>query len=297
MNDTATNDTHVPFFKMNGAGNKILVADLRGRENYITTQAAIALAQEDAMPYDQLMEIRSPKNPQNDVGIRILNCNGSEAQACGNGTRCVVSYLHQQDGKTHYKLRTRAGLLNATYESDDNITVDMGTPNLNWADIPTTEEFQNTAKVELQIGPIDNPVLHSPSLANMGNPHAIFWIDKSPQEYDLHLFGPLLENHPIFPERANITIAQVIARDHIIIRTWERGVGLTLACGSAACATLVSAVRKEFTDRTANITVPSGANLKIKWTDDNHVLMSGPAEFEFSGMLNPATGEWTKDET
>lgn len=297
MNDTKTNDTYVPFFKMNGAGNKILVVDLRGRENYITTQAAIALAGETAMPYDQLMEIRSPKNPQNDAGIRILNNDGSEAQACGNGTRCVVSYLHQLDGKTDYKLRTRAGLLTASYKNEDNICVDMGTPNLTWEDIPTTEEFANTAKVELQIGPIDDPVLHSPSLANMGNPHAIFWIDKSPDEYDLHLFGPLLENHPIFPERANITIAQVIARDHIIIRTWERGVGLTLACGSAACATLVSAVRKEFTDRTANISVPSGADLQIKWDEDNHVWMNGPAEFEFSGVLNPATGEWTKDQT
>lgn len=285
----------VPFYKMNGAGNKILVADLRGREKYITTQAAIALAAENAMPYDQLMEIRSPKNPQNDVGIRILNCDGSEAQACGNGTRCVVAYLHNQDGKTQYKLRTRAGLLSATYINDDNITVDMGTPKLNWHEIPTTEEFANTAMVELQIGPIDNPVLHSPSLANMGNPHAIFWVDKSVDEYELHKFGPLLENHPIFPERANITIAQVIARDHIIIRTWERGVGLTLACGSAACATLVSAVRKEFTDRTAKITVPSGDTLEINWDQENHVWMSGPAEFEFSGMLDPATGEWQKD--
>lgn len=286
----------VPFFKMNGAGNKILVVDLRGREKYITTQAAIALAGETAMPYDQLMEIRSPKNPQNDVGIRILNCDGSEAQACGNGTRCVVSYLHGQDGKTDYRLRTRAGLLIAQYENEDNITVDMGTPNLSWNEIPTTEEFSDTAKVELQIGPIDNPVLHSPSLANMGNPHAIFWVDKPVDDFDLHLFGPLLENHPIFPERANITIAQVVARGHIIIRTWERGVGLTLACGSAACATLVNAVRKEFTDRAAKITVPSGADLKIKWTQDNHVWMSGPAEFEFSGMLDPNTGEWQKDE-
>lgn len=286
----------VPFFKMNGAGNKILVVDLRGQDNYITTQAAIALAAETALPYDQLMEIRSPKNPENDAGIRILNCDGSEAQACGNGTRCVVSYLHQQDGKTEYKLRTRAALLTAHYKSEDKITVDMGTPNLGWADIPTTEEFTNTAKVELQIGPIDDPVLHSPSLANMGNPHAIFWIDKPVEKYDLHLFGPLLENHPIFPERANITIAQVVARDHIIIRTWERGVGLTLACGSAACATLVSAVRKEFTDRTAKITVPSGATLEIKWAQDDHVWMTGPVEFKFSGMLDPVTGEWEKTE-
>lgn len=286
----------VPFHKMNGAGNKILVADLRGQNEYITTQAAIALAAENAMPYDQLMEIRSPKNSENDAGIRILNCDGSEAQACGNGTRCVVSYLHQKDGKTEYKLRTRAGLLIAHYKSDEVITVDMGPPNLDWEDIPTTEEFANTAKVELQIGPIDDPVLHSPSLANMGNPHAIFWVNKSVDEYDLHLFGPLLENHPIFPERANITIAQVVSRDHIIIRTWERSVGLTLACGSAACATLVSAVRKEFTNRKAKITVPSGSTLEIEWANDDHVWMSGPAEFEFSGTLNPATGEWKKSE-
>ncbi|MFK7901693.1 MAG: diaminopimelate epimerase, partial [Nitratireductor sp.] len=257
-----------------------------------------ALASEGNIPYDQLMEIRDPKNPENDAGVRILNCDGSEAQACGNGMRCVVAYLNAQDQKLDYKIATRAGLLTTTYQDADNITVDMGKPNLGWEQIPTTEEFSDTSKVELQIGPIDAPVLHSPSLANMGNPHAIFWVEAPVESYDLHLFGPLLENHPIFPEKANITIAQVINGEHINIRTWERAAGLTLACGSAACATLVSAIRTGRLNegvRKATITVPSGKNLIIEWLENNHVLMSGPAEFEFFGQFDRDTGEWKKD--
>lgn len=283
----------IPFAKMNGAGNKIIVADMRGQDSYITPEAAIALADETAIPFDQLMEIRTPKHQGDDAGVRILNSDGSEAQACGNGMRCIVTYLNGQDAKTEYSFRTRAGQLTAEQVAPNLITVDMGVPRFGWEDIPTTEEFSDTSKVELQIGPIDDPVLHSPSLVSMGNPHAIFWVDSDVNDFDLHLFGPLLENHPIFPERANITIAQVIARDHIIIRTWERGAGLTLACGSASCATLVSAARKGLTDRKARITGPGG-ELTIEWADNNHVLMTGPTEFEFSGMMNPITGEFSK---
>lgn len=288
-----TKENWIPFVKMNGAGNAIIVADMRGREDYISEQAAIALASEDAVPFDQLMEVRTPKNEGDDAGIKILNSDGSEAQACGNGTRCVVTYLNKENGQTEFRFRTRAGQLIANQIAENKITVDMGSPKFGWEEIPTNEEFADTRKVELQIGPIDNPVLHSPSLANMGNPHVVFWVDQDVNSYDLHLFGPLLENHPIFPERANITIAQVVERDHIIIRTWERGAGLTLACGSASCATLVCAVRKDLTDRKAKITGPGG-ELIIEWTDENRVLMTGPTEFEFEGRMDPATGDFEK---
>ncbi|MGB7287772.1 MAG: diaminopimelate epimerase, partial [Salaquimonas sp.] len=174
---------------------------------------------------------------------------------------------------------------------------DMGKPKFGWEDIPLAEEFFDTTKIELQIGPIDAPVLHSPSVASMGNPHAIFWVNKDVNSYDLDRFGPMLENHPVFPDRANITIAEVVSPEHIIIRTWERGAGLTLACGSAACATLVCAARKELTGRKATITPPSGENLEIEWNDEGHVLMTGPTQFEFSGKLDPATGAFEKDET
>lgn len=287
------NGNTIPFVKMNGAGNKIIVADMRGQEAYIASEAAIELAKAENIPFDQLMEIRDPKNPADDVGIRILNSDGSEAQACGNGTRCVVTFLNEQSGQTDFKFRTRAGQLLAQQIEKNLISVDMGMPRFGWEEIPTTEEFADTTKVELQIGPIDAPVLHSPSLANMGNPHAVFWVDEDVNSYDLHLFGPLLENHPIFPERANITIANVQSAEHIIIRTWERGAGLTLACGSASCATLVSAVRKGFTNRKAAITGPGG-ELTIEWAKNNHVIMTGPTEHEFSGLMDPMTGSFSK---
>ena len=138
------------------------------------------------------------------------------------------------------------------------------------------------------------PVVHTPSVTSMGNPHAIFWVTDDVWDYALDRFGPLLENHPIFPERANISIAQVVSHTHIILRTWERGAGLTRACGTAACATLVSAVRTKRAERKATITVPGG-DLVVEWRADEHVILTGPAEYEFSGELNPATGAWTRD--
>ena len=163
----------------------------------------------------------------------------------------------------------------------------MGAPKFGWQDIPLAEEFRDTRGIELQIGPIDAPILHTPSVVSMGNPHAIFWVDDV-EAYDLGRFGPLLENHPIFPERANITLAHIVDRDHITIRTWERGAGLTKACGSAACATAVAAARLKRANRTVQITLPGG-ELAIEWRErDDHVLMTGPAAFEYEGQFDPA---------
>ena len=174
------------------------------------------------------------------------------------------------------------------------ISVDMGIPKFGWADIPLAEEFRDTRAIELQIGPIDAPVLHSPSVANIGNPHAIFWVDDV-DAYDLARFGPMLENHPIFPERANISLAHVTAPDAIRLRTWERGVGLTRACGTAACAALVSAARTRRTGRRAKLTLPGG-QLEIEWDSRDHVWMTGPAELEFAGFFDPETGSFTREE-
>ncbi|MEZ5871380.1 MAG: diaminopimelate epimerase [Nitratireductor sp.] len=284
----------IPFVKMNGIGNKIIVADMRGRTDEITAAAAVHLAKADAIPFDQIMEVRDPKGKDRDFDIRILNSDGSQAEACGNGTRCVVAWLHGQDGRNAYKFVTKAGLVSAEMSDDGLISVDMGVPRFGWQDIPLAEEFFDTRGIELQIGPIDAPVLHTPSVASMGNPHAVFWVSKDVWEYDLARFGPMLENHPIFPERANITIAQVVARDRIIMRTWERGAGITLACGSAACATLACAARKELTDNAATMVLPGG-ELRVEWHDGRHIIMSGPAEFEFAGTLDPATGEFDRE--
>ena len=163
----------------------------------------------------------------------------------------------------------------------------MGAPRLRWDEIPLRDPFHDTTGIELQIGPIDEPILHTPSVVNMGNPHAIFWV-KDVEAYDLAKIGPLLENHPIFPERANISLAHVAARDHIVLRVWERGAGLTRACGSAACAAVVAAVRKDFSDRIAKVTLPGG-DLTIEWrASDDHVLMTGPVELEWDGTLAPS---------
>lgn len=287
--------SHIPFARMNGIGNAILVADLRGRADRVTPDAARALASDPATAFDQIMAIHDARTAGTDNYIQIINSDGSFAQACGNGTRCVVAALAAETGKRSFTFETVAGILNARENDDGSISVDLGTPRFGWQEIPLAEEFRDTRMIELQIGPIDAPVLHSPSVASMGNPHAIFWVDEDVWSYDLDRFGPLLENHPIFPERANITIAQVTSRGSMNIRTWERGAGLTLACGSAACAAAICGARTNRTDRIVEITAPSGGKLSIEWRDDDHVIMTGPAEWEFSGTLDPETGAWQRD--
>ena len=285
----------IPFAKMNGIGNEIIVADMRGRAGRVSPLAATALAADPATRFDQIMAIHDPRTQGTHNYIEILNSDGSHAQACGNGTRCVVAALAAETGERQFAFETAAGILNATEHADGSISVDLGRPRFGWQDIPLAEEFRDTRAIELQIGPIDAPVLHSPSVVSMGNPHAVFWVDRDVWSYDLERFGPLLENHPIFPERANITIAQVTSREAMTIRTWERGAGLTLACGSAACAAAVSAARTGRTGRTVTVTAPSGGRLVIDWRADDHVVMTGPAEWEFSGRLDPETGAWQRD--
>jgi len=289
----------VEFARMNGLGNKILVVDMRGRTDKVTPQAAIALNADAATQFDQIMAIHDPKAEGTDAWIDILNCDGTKAQACGNGTRCVVQALASETGKKVFTFQTVAGILNAVELEDGTISVDMGKPVFDWDRIPLAEEFFDTSRIELQIGPIDNPVLHSPSAMSMGNPHAIFWVDRDPMSFDLERFGPMLENHPMFPEKANITLAQVTSDSSLRTRTWERGAGLTLACGSAACAAGVSAARTGRTGRKVTIDVasaPSRQPLIIEWQDNDHVVMTGPAEWEWSGVVDPTTGAWSRDE-
>jgi diaminopimelate epimerase len=277
-----------PFVKMNGLGNEIVVVDLRGEKTLVTAGEARAAAQPAGAPYDQLMALHAPRTPGTDAFVRIYNNDGSEAGACGNGMRCVAALLFSETGKTALTFETRAGLINCWKGEALRVsTVDMGRPRFAWNEIPLAEEFRDTRAIELQIGPIDKPILHSPSAVNMGNPHAVFWVEDV-NAYDLAKIGPLLENHPMFPERANITLAQVAARDHLVIRTWERGAGLTKACGSAACAAAVAAARLRRTERAVTVTLPGG-DLGIAWrARDDHVLMTGPVEYEYEGRFDPA---------
>jgi diaminopimelate epimerase len=280
------------FLKMNGLGNEITILDLRGSRHRVTPEEARAIAAHPASHFDQLMVLHDPRTKGTDAFVLIHNTDGSESSACGNGTRCVAWALTQDSamatvrGRQKLLIETRAGLLPTTCITDGTFTVDMGAPRLGWDEIPLRDPFFDTSGIELQIGPIDDPVLHTPGAVNMGNPHAVFFVD-DPWRFNLERFGPLLENHPIFPERANIGLAAIRARDHIELRVWERGAGLTRACGSGACAALVAAVRRELTDRKATVTLPGG-DLIIEWREkDSHVLMTGPVELEHEGLLEP----------
>jgi diaminopimelate epimerase len=278
----------VPFRKMNGLGNEILVVDLRATQRVLTSSEVEAIARNPRLKFDQLMALHPPRSGSTQALVRIYNTDGSESGACGNGMRCVAWAERLATGKTSFVFETAAGRLASSAPTISAISVDMGTPRFGWQDIPLSEPFNDTRHIELQIGPIDKPVLHSPSVVNVGNPHAIFWVDDDPDRYDLARLGPMLENHPIFPDRANISLAHVTSRDALTLRTWERGAGLTKACGSAACAAAVSAARIKLTDRTVTVTLPGG-KLAIEWTADDRIVMTGPAEDEFSGHLELAT--------
>src|SRR5499425_3838353 len=186
-----------PFVKMNGLGNEIVVVDMRRDPAAITAAEARAAAAPDGAPYDQLMALYPAKTPGTDAFVRIYNNDGSESGACGNGMRCIADLLFKETGKATLTFETRAGILNC-WKGDRPLvsTVDMGEPRFAWNEIPLAEEFRDTRSIELQIGPIDKPILHSPSAVNMGNPHAVFWVDDV-NAYDLGKIGPMLEHHPM----------------------------------------------------------------------------------------------------
>jgi diaminopimelate epimerase len=282
----------IPFTRMNGLGNDFVVVDARAGKVRPKPEVIARLADRTSgIGFDQFITIEAASSGA-DAFMRIDNADGGEVEACGNAARCVAQVLMAECGKDKVAIETRAGrLLASAGDEPDTITVDMGVPKFAWQDIPTSEEFADTRYVELQVGPVNNPVLHSPSLVNVGNPHAIFWVDDV-DAYDLHLFGPLLENHPVFPDRANISLAQVTAPNAIRVRTWERGVGLTRACGTAACAALVCAARTNRADRAATVTLPGG-DLTIRWDDNDHIWMTGPVETDFTGTFDPVTGQFS----
>ncbi|HEX6611379.1 MAG TPA: diaminopimelate epimerase [Hyphomicrobiaceae bacterium] len=276
----------IPFRKMNGLGNEIVVIDLRRSSKVFTDAEARAIAANKRSHFDQLMVLHAPRLPGTTALVRIHNTDGSPAEACGNGMRCIGWVVSQETGAKDLAFETAAGRLAVVVNSQSDISVDMGEPRFGWQDIPLAEPFHDTRKIELQIGPIDKPILHSPSVVNVGNPHAIFWVEDV-WAYDLERFGPMLENHPIFPERANISVAHVTSPAAITVRTWERGAGLTRACGSAACAVLVAAARNGMAGRSATVTLPGGP-LKVEWRADNRIWMTGPAELEYEETLDPA---------
>lgn len=273
---------------MNGAGNKITVLDLTDSDHIVSEDEARAIAVKPQTTFDQLMVLHAPRTEGTAALIRIYNTDGSLAEACGNGTRCVAWHLDETQGAQGTRLvETARGLLTITKPGTPlTYTVDMGTPRFAWDEIPLSEPFQDTRFIELHVGPAGDPILSSPAVVNMGNPHAVFWVDDT-ASIALDKIGPMLEHHPLFPERANISIVQVVDRETLVMRTWERGAGLTLACGSAACAAAVSAARLRRSDRTVTVHQPGGT-LQIEWADNDHVLMTGPVEHERDVALTDA---------
>jgi len=272
----------IPFCKMNGLGNDFVIVDARQTDIPVSDALIRKISdRKDGIGCDQFIRIEPSNRPDADAFMRIWNADGGEVEACGNATRCIAWGLLEESGDNQVAIDTSAGILHCRPGPlPMTFTVDMGAPRFDWQDIPLAEPFADTRAIELQIGPIDAPVLHSPSVVNVGNPHAIFWV-VDVEAFDLEKFGPLLENHPVFPQRANISLAQVEARDTITLKVWERGVGLTRACGTAACAVAAAAARKDLTDRKVTVMLPGGP-LGIVWRDgDDHIEMTGPVEFEF----------------
>jgi diaminopimelate epimerase len=267
------------FIKMHGLGNDFVVIDARERDIKLSPTEAKAIAdRHSGVGCDQLLILEKPAKPNlADVFMRILNSDGSESGACGNGTRCVADLLMRENGRDKLVIETSAGLLDAERASGGRVSVDMGPARLDWRDIPLKEAC-DTAHVPLALGPLKDPVA-----VNMGNPHAVFFVDDV-AKVDLAVLGPVLERHAMFPERANIEVAQLIGPDRIKLRVWERGAGITLACGSGACATAVASARRGLTGRKATIVLERG-ELEIEWPKDGHVLMTGPVAVSFTGVL------------
>jgi len=269
----------VPFHKMHGCGNDFVVFDERlGAYGFTPVRAAALADRRTGIGCDQFITIEPPPPGSNaDAFMRIRNPDGAEAGACGNATRCVASLLAAETGCAHQVIRTVAGNLPADLLPDGRVQVDMGPALLDWPDIPLARPM-DTLHLDLALGPLADP-----AAANMGNPHATFFVPNV-AALPVDELGPVLEHDHLFPERANIGFAQVLAPDRIRLRVWERGAGLTLACGSGACAALVNAHRRGLTGRLATVVV-DGGELTITWREDGHVLMTGPVATAFTGEI------------
>lgn len=278
MNANAHNPAGRPFLKMHGLGNDFVVLDARGTAGLSTAAVRAVGDRRRGVGFDQLLTIEP--SARADAFMRIHNPDGSESGACGNGTRCVAALLMQESGKSHVTIETAAGILVADATGQGEITVDMGEPRLDWQSIPLARAM-DTLHLDYAQG-----VLRDPAAANMGNPHVVFFVPDA-DAIDLPALGPIIEHDALFPERTNVNVASLRPDGSLRLRVWERGAGITLACGSGACATLVSAARRGLTGRKADLHL-NGGKLTIEWTTGNRVLMTGPVATSFAGTLDPA---------
>jgi diaminopimelate epimerase len=268
--------------KMNGLGNAFAVVDARKVPFAPEAQAVRAWADRarGGLGFDQLIALEPSTGA--DVFMRVWNADGGRVETCGNALRCVGWLLMEETGRTRIRIETAAGVVEAERAGPLAVAVDMGRPRLDWADIPLAEEM-DTRGIELQVGPIDAPHLHTPGAVSMGNPHVVFFV-KDAEAAPVREAGSLIERHPLFPEGVNVGFAEPKGRDRIRLRVWERGAGLTRACGTGACAALVAAHRRGLVGRSAVLEL-DGGELRVEWRDDDHVIMTGPVELEGESVL------------
>jgi diaminopimelate epimerase len=271
--------------KMNGLGNEIVVLDLRGSRHVVTAGEARAIGRGPGLHYDQMMVLHDARTPGTEAFVRIHNIDGTEAGACGNGTRCVAQVLAGETGRDRFTVETRAGVLDCARLGDWSYSVDMGKPRLGWWEIPISTPVVDTTRVALDTAFLQAAIPTDFTGVSMGNPHAVFFVSDV-EAHDLARTGPLLEAHPMFPEKANISLAAVTSRSALTLKVWERGAGLTRACGSGACAAAVAAHRRGLAGRQVTVTLPGG-DLLIDWRADDYVIMTGPVELEFETKLDP----------
>jgi len=271
-----------PFVKMNGLGNDFVVVEARNAEFRPAAEQVRAWAERaGGVGFDQLIAIEA--SDRGDAFMRVWNADGGTVETCGNALRCVGWLLMQASGKDSVAIDTLGGLTRASAAGERRVSVDMGEPRLAWDEIPLAEDM-DTRGIELQVGPIDAPLYHTPGAVSMGNPHVVFFVPDA-EAAPVREVGSLIEHHPLFPEGVNVGFAEVKARDRIRFRVWERGAGITRACGTGACAALVACARRGLTDRAATVTM-DGGDLRVEWREsDNHVVMTGPLEVEFTGTL------------
>lgn len=268
------------FRKMHGLGNDFVIIDNRLGDRPLTPeQIRLISDRRFGAGCDQLMLLEAAKSAGADCFMRIYNPDASEAGACGNGTRCVAAMLMGESGRDHCTIETVSGLLACRMVEDGMVEVDMGVPRLNWQDIPLSEERDT-----LHLGIGDGDTLSDPVAVGMGNPHCVFFV-RDAEKFPVESLGPSVERHALFPERTNVEFAQILSTSKIRMRVWERGTGVTQACGSGACATMVAAVRRGLTGRKAEI-VLDGGSLFLEWREgDDHVLMTGPAAYVYDGCF------------
>jgi diaminopimelate epimerase len=267
------------FIKMHGLGNDFAIFD--GRKEAVNFSAEQIRAMGDrrtGIGFDQMVIIYPQKSRESDVFLRIYNTDGSEVGACGNATRCIAKRLIAELGKTEVILETKAARLRAKM-AGNKVTVDMGNVYLKWQEIPLSHE-ENTDSLNFSEGGLVQPVA-----VNVGNPHAVFFVPDAAR-IALETVGPKIERHSLFPERINVEVAQVLSPSKIRMRVWERGAGITRACGTGACAVAVAGVRRGLTGRKVTVEL-DGGSLDIEWREsDNHVLMTGDAEEVYTGQID-----------